>query len=85
MNIKKLPNRQTGAGLLFLIIGMAVLFFALMSFSLRGWGYAGYGGFGYGPSFFYFGGPSYYSGRSVRTGSIGGPGNRSGGISGGGK
>ena len=83
--VMKFPKKQTGAGLLMLIIGMAVLFIALMSFSMRGWGYMGYGGYGYGPSFMYFGGPSIYHGASVRSGSVGGPGHRGGGISGGGK
>jgi len=40
---------------------------------MGGWGYAGYyRGTTYHPSFLYFGGPRYYTGPSVRTGSVGG-------------
>lgn len=59
---------------------MALLYFALFSFSSNGYGYAGYGGYHHGPSFWYFGGPSYYPNRSLRQGSLGSPGNRGGGL-----
>ena len=57
----------------FVLIGiLAVVYIFLMAFSFRGWGYPGYRGYSRGGSFFYWGGPRYYPGTSVRGGSIGG-------------
>lgn len=65
---------------LIIVIVVLVLFYSLILYaSTIGWGYAGYRGFYYGPSFWYWGGPRYYIGPSVRSGSIGGPGHRGGG------
>jgi len=62
---------------------VAGIYLLLFSVSARGYGYSGYGGYHNGPSFWYFGGSRYhYPSRSLREGSIGGPGRR-GGISGG--
>ena len=66
-----------------LLIGALLIgggYFALMPFASNGYGYAGYGGYHRGPSFFYWGSPRYYgTGRSVRSGSIGGSSVRGGG------
>jgi len=56
-----------------LIAALGLVYFAMLSLSWRGWGYAGYRGFYYGPSFWYWGGPTYYRSPSNRTGSVGGP------------
>jgi hypothetical protein len=65
---------QRGSVVLGLIVILAVLYFLILRSSMGGWGYAGYhGGTSYRPSFWYFGGPHYYTGTSVRTGSTGGP------------
>ncbi len=49
----------------------------------RGYGYMGYGGYHRGPSAWYWGGPDIYRDPSARTGSLGGPGHRGGGLAGG--
>lgn len=70
----------------FKIIAIAVLalaYFFLFSLASSGYGYAGYHGYAHGPSFWYFGGPHYYHGASVRNGSLGGPGGRGSGLHGG--
>lgn len=62
---------------LLIILGLVgvlgLLYFFILSLSWRGWGYAGYRGYHYGPSFWYWGGPTYYPGSSTRSGSVGGP------------
>jgi len=59
---------------------LLVTYLALFPSSGRGYGYMGYHGYHRGPSFWYFGGPSIYSGkRSVRGGSVNGPRVRGGG------
>lgn len=71
---------QRGSVVLGLIVILAALYFLILYFSTGGWGYAGYhGGTSYRPSFWYFGGPHYYTGTSVRTGSTGGPSHIGGG------
>jgi len=75
-------RRQRGSVVLGLIVILAALYFLILYFSMGGWGYAGYyRGTSYHPSFWYFGGPRYYSGPSVRTGSAGGPSHIGGGPS----
>lgn len=71
----------SGKGLLIgAVVVIAVIYFGLFFFSTRGYGYPGYRGYSQGSSFWYWGGPRYYyPSRTVRTGSIGGPG-RTGGI-----
>lgn len=59
---------------------LGVVYLGLFSFSSSGYGYAGHGGYNHGPSFFYFGGTSFYPNRSVRNGSVGGPGGRGQGL-----
>ena len=76
-------KNQSGSLVIGLVVILAVFFIFLLSMSFRGCGYAGYRGYGYGPSFFYWGGPRYYPGPSVRTGSTGGPSHRGGGLHGG--
>lgn len=62
------------------VIALAMLYFGLFPVASNGFGYAGYGGYHHGPSFWYWGGPRYYPGSSVRAGSLTGPGARGGGI-----
>lgn len=78
-------QKQSGFGMIVVIAILAILFIVMLSAGARGYGYPGYGGYYHSPSFFYWGGPSYYSGYNVRDGSVGGPGHRGGGIRGGGK
>ncbi len=69
---------------LLIVLGIYVAFFFLVYSCARdGYGYMGYHGYYRGPSFFYFGGPRYYYGPSLRAGSVGGPGVRGGGFRGG--
>ncbi len=65
------------------IVALVVIFIVTLFYSLRGWGYMGYNGYYRGPSFFYWGGPTVYHEKSQRDGSISGPGQRGGGMSGG--
>lgn len=51
---------------------LGVTYFAMMPAAANGYGYMGYRGYGYGPSFWYFGGPSTYYDRNVRSGSVSG-------------
>jgi len=66
-----------------LTIFLIVFFLILLYLSTRGWGYCGYRGYHYGPSWWYWGGPRYYTGRSLRTGSVGSGYHRGGGLHGG--
>jgi hypothetical protein len=73
-------NNQKGSIVIVVLIILAVLYAFLFFLSYRGWGYAGYyNRHHYGPSFWYWGGPRYYTGASVRTGSYGGPSHVGGG------
>lgn len=56
-----------------LCVVLGGIYFSLFSSASKGYGYAGYNGYSSGPSFFYFGGPSIYTGnnRSIRSGSGG--------------
>jgi hypothetical protein len=85
MMLSKSPLRQSGSALLsiLLIVGLTAMFLMLLRMSTSGWGYTGYAGYHRGPSFWYWGGPSVYTGPSVRSGSVSGPGNTGGGYSGG--
>ncbi|MDX2083848.1 MAG: hypothetical protein SFZ03_00465 [Candidatus Melainabacteria bacterium] len=73
-----------------LLVVLALFYMLAFYFARDGWGYAGYHGFHRGPSFFFWGGPSWYAGdvghyaggRSVRGDSIRGTG-RSDGLGGG--
>lgn len=64
-------------------LALALLYFGMFSFASAGYGYAGYHGYRYGPSFWYFGGPHYYHNKSLRKGSLSGPGGRGHGLHGG--
>lgn len=59
---------------------LGIIYLGMFSFASEGYGYSGYDGYDSGPSFWYFGGPRYFPNRSVRNGSIGGPGDRGAGI-----
>ncbi|NOY83282.1 MAG: hypothetical protein GXO96_00410 [Nitrospirae bacterium] len=88
MELKKgsVLRNQKGGVFLGIILVLVLFYVFLFSLSFRGWGYPSYyGGYAHGPSFWYFGGPRYYSsGPSLRGGSTGGP-NRVGGGPGRGK
>ncbi len=49
----------------------------------QGYGYMGYGGYHRGPSAWYWTDGSIYREPSARSGSLGGPGHRGGGLAGG--
>ena len=67
-------SNQRGSIVIGTIIFLVIVYCLLLLASMRGCGYAGYrNGYAYRPSFFYWGGPGYYGGPSVRTGSPGGP------------
>ena len=76
-------HKQTGSSFIVLLVAMVFVYFLLFSISARGWGYIGYNGYRAGPSFWYWGGPRIYNMPSTRDGSLGGPGTRGGGYSGG--
>lgn len=63
---------------LIIIAVLAIGYLALFPLSAGGYGYAGDDGYDDGPSLFYMGGPKYYPNRSLRNGSVGGPGDRYG-------
>ena len=65
--------------LAFTITILGAVYFSLMPPASNGYGYMGYRGYNSGPSFWYFGGPSTYYGRSVRGGSVSGSSVRGGG------
>lgn len=67
-----------------IVIGMlALVYVGLFAQAGSGYGYAGYSSFNNSPSFWYFGGPHYYHGTSIRNGSLSGPGGRGSGLHGG--
>lgn len=66
-----------------LVFVLALFYFIALWAGSRGWGYTGYYGYHRGPSFWYWGGPRTYHSPNVRTGSIGGPSHRGGGLGGG--
>lgn len=71
---------QRGGVVLWLIVVLAVFYFFFLFHSMRGWGYAGYyDAYATQPSFWYWGGPHYYAGPSIRAGSTGGPAHMGGG------
>ena len=71
---------QRGTIVLWLVVVLAGFYFFLFYLSIGGWGYAGYRhNTAYTPSFWYWGGPHYYAGPSVRAGSPGGPSHLGGG------
>lgn len=77
-------SSESGRVLLPVIIILGILYAVGFTFARSGWGYTGSGGGGFssGPSIWYFdmGRPDiYHRGPSSRTGSLGGPGRRSGG------
>ena len=76
-------GNDRGFSTILLLIILAVIYIVLFSWSSRGWGYMGYRGYRYGPSFWYWGGPSYHYGESVRTGSPGRRTYQGGGLRGG--
>lgn len=81
--MKNPKKNQSGKVFVILLVVMVLVFILALSMSARGWGYVGYGGYHHGPSFLYWGGPTIYTNRNVRDGSVGGPNNRGGGYSGG--
>jgi len=83
MITKKIINNEKGSALAAIIMVLALFYVMAFYFGSRGWGYSGYYGYHRGPSFLYWGGPSTYYGPSARSGSLGGPGHRGGGIGGG--
>lgn len=62
---------------------LGITYFSLMPSAKGGYGQKGYGGFSSAPSIWYFGGPSFFNERSVRSGSVGGSRFASGGPRGG--
>jgi len=77
------PIKNQRGGAVLIVVGiLAVIWILLIFLGTRGWGYPGYySGRTHPPSFWYIGAPSYYSGPSVRHGSVGGPSHRGGGPS----
>jgi hypothetical protein len=76
-------GNQRGGVLLSMLVILGVIYMGAFYLGQRGWGYTGYYGYRSGPSFMYWGGPPMYYGPSVRTGSVGGPDHRGGGVRGG--
>jgi hypothetical protein len=70
---------KTGLAVLFSVIFLGGIYFALMPAAAGGYGYMGYHGYHRGPSFWYFGGPTTYYDRNVRGGSLSGSDFRGGG------
>jgi hypothetical protein len=70
---------KTGRAVLIASIVLGIIYISLMSAARNGYGYMGYYGYHSGPSFWYFGGPSTYYDRNVRSGSVSGSGVRGGG------
>ena len=67
------------------LVALLCVYSSLFFMSSSGWGYVSYSKY-YGHrtySFWYFGRPDYYMGKSVRTGSVRGGGSGGGGIHGG--
>ena len=64
-------NNQRGSIVLWVLLGLALLYFFLLFQGCRGWGYPSYyGGYIYRPSFWYWTAPTYYhTGASIRSGS----------------
>ena len=85
--VRALRNRfkrsERGSVWITLIVCLAIIYLLAFRCGSRGWGYTGYNGYNRGPSFWYFGGPRVYHDPSVRTGSLGGPSHRGGGLRGG--
>jgi hypothetical protein len=70
---------KTGKAVLIVSVILGIIYFALMSAAANGYGYMGYYGYHRGPSFWYWGGPSTYYDRDVRSGSVSGSSVRGGG------
>lgn len=70
---------KTGKAVLITSVALGIIYFSLLSAAANGYGYMGYYGYHRGPSFFYWGGPSTYYDRNVRSGSVSGSGVRGGG------
>lgn len=76
------PSSESGRIILPVVIILGILYAVGFTFARSGWGYTGSGGFNRGPSLWYFdlNRPDiYHRGPSSRSGSLGGPGRRSGG------
>ncbi|KFI12948.1 hypothetical protein F0266_10530 [Vibrio coralliilyticus] len=58
---------------------LGVLYLSLLPAAASGYGYMGYNGYHSGASFWYWGGPSTYYERDIRSGSVSGSGVRGGG------
>ncbi|PMM11202.1 hypothetical protein BCT62_01860 [Vibrio splendidus] len=58
---------------------LGVIYLALLPSANSGYGYMGYNGYHSGASFWYWGGPSTYYDRDIRSGSVSGSSVRGGG------
>jgi len=62
-----------------LVVFLTAIYVGLFFVSFKGWGYSGYAGnYHRGPSFWYWGGGTFYNTKSIRNSSIGGSGGSSG-------
>ena len=80
---KKNLSGERGSAVMALVLILGLVWGGAFYLGSRGWGYSGYYGYHRGPSFFYWGGANTYHSPSVRSGSVGGPGHRGGGVGGG--
>ncbi len=83
MKKSSLLRNQRGSVVIIVVAILVCIYIFGFFISRQGWGYTGYYGYHHGPSFWYFGGPNYYRGASVRSGSVSGPSHVGGGLSGG--
>ena len=67
---------KTLLAVIFSTVVLGGAYAAMFPPALNGYGYPGYYGFHRGPSFWYFGGPSTFHDRNVRSGSVSGSGVR---------
>ncbi len=74
---------ERGSIAISIMVILGIIYFSAFYFGRRGWGYSGYYGYNRGPSWLYWGGANTYHTPSARSGSLGGPGHRGGGIGGG--
>ncbi len=70
---------KTGKVVLLTSLALGIGYVSLMPAAASGYGHMGYYGYHRGPSFFYWGGPSTYYDRSIRSGSVSGSTVRGGG------
>lgn len=70
---------KTTIAVLITSLVLGLIYISLIRPASNGYGYMGYYGYHRGPSFWYFGGPSTYYDRNVRSGSVSGSSVRGGG------